>query len=554
MIRDFSRFRSMGFRRSCRMDFRRIIRPDFRLVASVCIISAVLLFAFCLPRELFGNVSYSTVVMDKNGELLGARIADDGQWRFPPSDTVPRKFGQALVEFEDRAFRWHPGVNPGAVCRALWQNIREGERVSGGSTITMQVIRMSRGKERNLWQKIIEAVLAVRLELRYSKDEILALYASYAPFGGNVVGLEAAAWRYFGRASSDLSWGEAATLAVLPNSPSLIHPGKNRDALFAKRNRLLEKMLHRNVIDSLSYSLACDEPLPEAPLPLPQFAPHLVEYCHSSARYQAVRTSVDISLQRKTEAVAQRWCDGFAKRGIGDLAYLVVDVKSGEVLSYGGNIGFGTGRDGSQVDVVRAGRSTGSVLKPILYAALLQDGDILPNMLMTDIPVNINGFSPQNFDRNFYGAVPASEALARSLNVPSVHSLRKYGFPKFYDLLKACGMTTLDKDASHYGLSLILGGAEGTLWDIVHIYAAMAAVMEAGGPSAASESGGVPRCDGGSWVGPDFPLRDRTALWYTFDALSEVNRPDEMDWRQISSLRKVFRRQVQATASGTAGR
>ncbi len=199
-------------------------------------------YILCLPRDLFKGTEYSTVVEDRNGELLGAHIAADGQWRFPPTDTVPERYSTALIEFEDRYFRYHPGVNPISMFRALVGNVKAGHVTSGGSTITMQVIRMSRGKERNIWQKIVESVLATRLELRCSKKRILAMYAAHAPFGGNVVGLEAAAWRYFGRPPSQLSWAEAATLAVLPNSPAGIHPGRNRDKLLEKRNRLLRKL------------------------------------------------------------------------------------------------------------------------------------------------------------------------------------------------------------------------------------------------------------------------------------------------------------------------
>ena len=187
-------------------------------------------YIFCLPRDLFEGTSWSPVVLDRNGELLGARTATDGQWRFPPGDSIPEKYEKALILFEDRWFRFHGGVNPVSVVRSAAANVRAGHVVSGGSTLTMQVIRMSRGRERTMWQKIVEAILATRLELRCSKDEILALYAAHAPFGGNVVGIEAASWRYFGRPAGELSWAEVATLAVLPNSPSSIRPGKNRES------------------------------------------------------------------------------------------------------------------------------------------------------------------------------------------------------------------------------------------------------------------------------------------------------------------------------------
>lgn len=494
-------------------------------------VAAALLTAylFCLPGDIFKNTCYSTVVTDRGGELLGARIASDGQWRFPPSDSVPRKFQTALIEFEDRWFAFHNGVNPVAIARAAVGNIRAGRVTSGGSTITMQVIRMSRGKERTIGQKLVEAILATRLELRYDKKEILALYASHAPFGGNVVGLEAASWRYFGRPPEELSWGEAATLAVLPNAPAEIHPGKNRERLLEKRNRLLKTLFDRGHLDSLDLALAYDEPLPTEPVALPQEARHLTEYYWKTSPGKRIRTTIDINLQRQVNAVADQWNDELAQSGISDLAAIVKDVRTGETLAYVGNANSGRKRPGGEVDIIRSPRSTGSILKPILYCALLQEGEMLPRTLIPDVPINLNGFSPQNFNRQFNGAVPASEALSRSLNVPSVIMLKKFGVPRFLDLLRACGMTTLRKSASHYGLSLILGGAEGTLGDITDIYAKMSLAYQ----TADTSDGGRDNTTNG------FRLTDKCALWWTFDALKEVNRPDEMDWRLVTSVKKV---------------
>lgn len=493
------------------------------------IIALLVAYYFCLPKDLFKGTSYSTVVTDRNGELLGARIASDGQWRFPPSDTVPEKFRTALIEFEDRWFAYHPGVNPVSIARAAAGNIKAGHVTSGGSTITMQVIRMSRGRERNIGQKIIEAILATRLELRCSKNEIIGLYASHAPFGGNVVGLEAASWRYFGRPPDELSWGEAATLAVLPNSPGEIHPGKNRTRLLEKRNRLLGSLYRHGHIDSLDFVLACDEPLPGEPVALPQEAHHLTEYYWKTSPGKRIKTAIDIHLQKQIQAVTDQWNNEFSQTGIHDLAAIVKDVRTGETLAYIGNANPDRKRPGGEVDIIRAPRSTGSILKPLLYCALLQDGEILPNTLLPDVPININGFSPQNFNRQFYGAVPASEALARSLNVPSVHLLRRFGVAKFLDILRKCGMTTLKGSASHYGLSLILGGAEGTLGDITSIYSKLSASYQSADTTHTSKGDRL----------HNFPLKDKCALWWTFDALKEVNRPDEIDWRLIGSIKKV---------------
>ena len=470
----------------------------------------------CLPRDLFKGTPYATVVTDRGGELLGARIAADGQWRFPPCDTVPERYATALIQFEDRHFRWHPGVDPLALVRALWSNLRQGHVVSGGSTITMQVVRMSRGKERTLWQKGAEAVLATRLEARLSKDEILALYASHAPFGGNVVGLDAAAWRYFGRPADELSWAESATLAVLPNAPSSIHPGKGRDRLLEKRNRLLERLHKKGIIDTSTLEGALEEPLPDAPYPLPNLARQYVAVQPPGVE---TRTGIDIDLQRQGEDATSRWSDELALGGIADLAAVILDIRTGETIAYVGNASPQRTRPGSEVDIAAAPRSTGSILKPFLYCAALQEGTILPRTLLKDTPVNLNGFAPQNFDLQFHGAVPAAEALARSLNVPAVHLLRAYGAPRLLEILREAGLSTLDRSASDYGLSLILGGGEGTLSDITGAYSGMVRRYE-----------GLPS---------ESPFKDRIALWYTFEALKEVNRPDEIDWKLIRSVRKA---------------
>jgi len=496
----------------------------------------VLAWLCCLPRELFRDVSYSTVVESAEGELLGARIAADEQWRFPPADTVPERYATALVQFEDRAFWWHPGVNPVALVRAAIANARAGHVVSGGSTLTMQVIRLSRQKERTLWQKAIEAVQATRLELRYSKKQILALYAAHAPYGGNVMGLEAASWRYFGRPPSELSWAEAATLAILPNAPGTLHLSRGREQLLAKRNRLLARLLAHGDIDTDTYEAALEEPLPGAPLPLPTLAPHYVNRCPQGQR---TRTSIRFQLQKAVSEAVDRRSSDLAAEGVADMAAVVIDNASGAVVAYIGNACMDRERPGVQVDVAASARSTGSILKPFLYAAALQEGVILPRTLLPDIPMNLGGFAPQNFDRQFYGAVPADEALARSLNVPAVYLLREYGVPKFHALLQEAGLSTLTEAPEHYGLSLILGGAEARLDEVTAAYAGMVRrYTRPFGPREDKKEG--PREDNH----PSLSYRatesgERISLWYTLEALKEVNRPDELDWRLIRSVRKA---------------
>ncbi|MEM9023369.1 MAG: transglycosylase domain-containing protein, partial [Bacteroidota bacterium] len=237
----------------------------YRWWLSGMVVALLVVYWHSLPDRLFENPT-CTVIEDREGVLLGARIAADGQWRFPHNVEVPPKLAQAIVQFEDRDFYGHPGISAKAFGRALKQNVQAGRVVSGGSTITMQVVRLMRGnRPRTVLEKCLEVVLATRLELRYSKEEILAFWASNAPFGGNVVGLDAAAWRYFGRSADQLSWSESATLAVLPNAPSLIYPGKNQERLRAKRNRLLQRLHEVQLLDSISLHLAQMEALPEKP-------------------------------------------------------------------------------------------------------------------------------------------------------------------------------------------------------------------------------------------------------------------------------------------------
>lgn len=243
----------------------------------------LLLWFFCLPRPLF-RTPYSLVLEDESGELLGARVAADGQWRFPPSDSLPDKYVAALVAYEDRRFWYHPGIDPAGLARALLRNISAGKTVQGGSTLSMQTIRLARNKRRrNFWNKAVEMFMATRLELAYSKREILQLYASQAPFGGNIVGIESACWRFLGKTPSRITWSEAALLAVLPKNPSQIHPGRNRDALLARRNRLLAHLRHIGKITPLECELAQEEPLPDRPRLLPDIASHFLDRCAGGA-------------------------------------------------------------------------------------------------------------------------------------------------------------------------------------------------------------------------------------------------------------------------------
>jgi penicillin-binding protein 1C len=513
-------------------------------------VGIIIWYTFSLPRTLF-KVPYSTVLEDQQDQLLGARIAADGQWRFPELDSVPEKFAQAIIEFEDHRFYRHPGVDPVSIGRALVQNLRNREIVSGASTLTMQVIRMSRGnRPRNLWQKLVETVLATRLELRDSKSEILALYASHAPFGGNVVGLEAASWRYFGKNPELLSWAETCMLAVLPNNPAMIHPGRNRQQLLAKRNRLLDRLREEGVIDEWTSELAQQEPLPLAPLPLPRVAPHLLERARLSAPagHSRHKISLDYHLQQQVNSIAERHLEELQNNGIHNLAILVAEVSSGAVKAYMGNVLSTGDENDAQVDLITAPRSTGSILKPFLYAEAQQAGVITPQTLLPDVPTTIGTYQPENFYDQYDGAVTAERSLVRSLNVPMVLLLRQYGLEKFHFQLQKWGLTTINRSPDHYGLTLILGGGEATLWDLTGAYANMGRVLNHFQP----QDGGYRASD---WrplhyllpaptyvdrLQPHPPVISAGACWLTFQAMEKVERPNTLgEWEYFQSNQPI---------------
>lgn len=509
----------------------------------------LLAYWFCLPRPLFDK-PHSFVLESEDGTLLGARIAADGQWRFPPVDSVPEKFATAIIAFEDKRFYRHPGVDPASLLRALRQNIRNRRIVSGGSTISMQVIRMARDNPpRTIFRKVLEMVQATRLELGFSKREILCYYASNAPFGGNVVGLEAAAWRYYGKPPNLLSWGEAAMLAVLPNSPALIHPGRNRTALENKRNRLLNKLMEAGVLDTLSCQLALEEPLPQAPHPLPDLAPHLLARAQQEQSAARIRTTLDIHLQSQlnnTLALHQR---RLRHNEIHNLAAFIMEVESGEVVAYAGNVVGAGASHAEAVDVITAPRSTGSILKPFLFARAVQEGEIFPQSLLRDVPTQLGGYRPENFNEDYDGLVSAERALIRSLNVPMIQLLSDYGLEKFHHHLKDIGLSTIHQPATHYGLPLVLGGAEGSLWELTNAYACMARMLR----HHYDYDGLYNPQDFREAVYTELPTDEMQpslqkqpeafsagAVWQTFQAMQQVERPNtEGEWQHFDSSRRI---------------
>lgn len=505
------------------------------------------MYYFCLPKALFKDPT-ATVITGANNELLGAQIAKDGQWRFPYNDSIPEKFKTCIIQFEDEYFFKHPGFNPISIFKALRDNIRSKHIKRGGSTITQQVIRLSRkGQKRTYFEKLKELILATRLELKETKARILAYYSSNAPFGGNVIGLDAASWRYFNRKASDLSWAESATLAVLPNAPSLIYPGKNQEQLLEKRNRLLKKLLENAIIDTLTYKLSIAEGLPQKPYPLPQIAPHLLQKVSKLHHGKYVQTTLNSKLQEQTNFVVKTHYNQLHQNEIYNIAVLVLDIKTRQVLAYVGNSPTDNAHQKS-VDIIDKPRSTGSILKPFLYTAMLDSGDLLPNTLVADTPSQFGSYNPENFDKTYDGAVSASRALSKSLNVPAVRMLQNFGLDRFYHYLKYLNLKDLKYNANHYGLSLILGGAESNLWDLCKSYAALSSTLNHFSETS-SEYFSNEFCEPTFLASKtiDFgkktkekTLFDAGSIYLTYQSLKDVNRPEsDENWEFFDGSKQI---------------
>lgn len=515
-----------GLKKSCAIDF--VSRHKWAFVVSLIFsfFLACFLFHFlCMPKVLFDKPT-STVLLDSRGDLLAARIADDEQWRFPVVDSVDQRFVSAILNYEDRRFYSHFGVDLLSVARALKKNIQAGRVVEGASTLTMQVARMARGNQpRTMANKLIEVLWALDIEMTYSKEEILKLYLSNAPFGGNIVGVNAASWRYFQRDLSRLSWSELSTLAVLPNSPSLIHLGKNRSALKNKRDHLLRILHEQKILSDDELLLSLEEPLPEKPYPLPNRTPHLIDFKSKKEKGKQIRSSINKQIQIMSQRLANEYNERYHHSNhVDNIAVLVLDVQTGEPIVYVGNT-TNSFVEAPQVDIIQSERSPGSTLKPFLYAAMISNGVITPKRLIADTPLSINGFTPHNFNKNFSGAVQADEAIIQSLNVPLVRMLSLYTVGRFMEDLKWLGMKSLRYDEEYYGASLILGGAEVSLWDLCQMYRCLAYNLKEDCDS--SEVKGQRRIS-------------RAATWFAFEAMSKLNRPEEeSEWRHFSSMKNI---------------
>jgi penicillin-binding protein 1C len=448
------------------------VRKKLKILFWISLGVFAIYMAIPFPKN-FMKIQYSKIIRDEHGKNLRVFLSNQEQWCFPPEDSIliPDKLESAVLTFEDNYFRWHPGINPVLVFKAARLNFRKGKVVSGASTITMQVARIRGRHHRNWGNKFLEMFQALKIELHYSKKSILKLYLDHAPYGSNIIGYRAASARYFRKAPNELSWAEASLLAVLPNAPSLVSPLSNPEVLTNKRNVLLKKLLEKKKIDSTTYGLSVAEPIPQREFPFEIMAGHLTQRLKSqNSTNSIITTTLDYRIQKHLEYRIRQYSLSLRQQGIKNVAVLVVETQTGKVKAYVGSQDFFDKEGLGQVDGIMARRSSGSILKPFLYALSMDEGIILPQTQVTDIPSYFDAFTPNNADEKYNGVILSKEALVRSLNIPAVRLLNTYGVTKFYSFLTHAGISTLFRQPDDYGLPLILGGAEVTVWDMATLY------------------------------------------------------------------------------------
>ena len=519
----------------------RYVRAAFLGFVGLFLGFLVLNWVFPLPDR----IEYSTVVTDNKGEVIHAFLTHDQQWRMKTDLTeISPLLRKTIIEKEDKYFYYHPGVNPVAMLRALGRNILSLRRTSGASTITMQVARELEPRRRTYWNKLVEVFRAFQLEWKYSKDQILQLYLNKAPYGGNIQGVKSASLLYFSKNPDHLSLAEITALSVIPNRPSTLVMGKHNDLIVAERNKWLRRWAKEGVFTLKEIEDALAEPLMASRGVVPDLVPQLALKLKKSGR-DVIHTTIDLNTQLKIEKLVKDYSRSLALNNIRNAAVIVLDNQTHRVVSYIGSADFHDSADGGQVNGAASIRQPGSTLKPLLYGLCIDAGLLTPKMTIADVPVNFDGYAPENYDQKFNGYVTMDYALGHSLNIPAVKSLKALGKDVLIRKLAACGFQQVDKDRNKLGLSMILGGCGATLEEMTGLYSIFA--------------------NDGSWVRPVYttddtvtaPLRNAwrpgvggapggqrilspAATFMINDILSRVTRPDfPVNWTSTVHLPKI---------------
>ena len=492
--------------------------------AGVCLLGSLMGFvlflvldwAFPFPVHQLESPA-SVMVRDRSGKSLRAFLARDDKWHFPVrlSEVAP-ELTEAIIASEDRWFYWHVGINPLAVLRAAWVNWKTGRIVSGASTIPMQIARLVEPKPRTWWSKLEEAFRALQLEWHFSKEKLLESYLNLVPYGSNRQGVGAAAFFYFGKSPAQLSLGEAALLTVIPRSPSRYDPTRNPSTALKVRNSGLRQLESRGTFGRLSIADALRHPIPTRVRRTPFRAPHFTEYVvNQMSGSSHLLTTLDWRLQKIAEQQVAARIPSLRREGIGNAAVVIIENGTRELRAMVGSAGFFESDYQGQVNGTRARRSPGSTLKPFLYALAMDEGQILPESYLLDIPTDFSGYVAENYDGEYRGRVTVRESLVHSLNAPAVRLLARVGLSDFFQLLKDGGLSTLDRPSAEYGLPIVLGACEVTLLELTNLYASL---RQGGIYTPVRILAGAP--------GRQTRLFSREAAYLVSRTLTELRRPD----------------------------
>ena len=456
-------------------NFKNIVWIIESRASSLLYVSLILLLALDLFFPLPEQKEFSKVIYAKNGSLLSAYLTRDSKWRMKSSiDEVTPDLLTAIIEKEDKWFYWHFGINPIAVTRALLQNVSSGTRVSGASTITMQLARMLEPSSRTYGKKFLEMLRAFQLELHYSKQEILEMYLSLLPYGGNIEGIKSASYVYFNRPPDKLSLSQSILLAVIPNDPNSFRLDKDAAKAVKMRNLWIKKYDANNIFIKRDLIDAINEPVSVSRYQVKNEAPHFSNYIAQHFSGDNIRTSLDFQIQKTAERLLSNYVNRVKSKNVSNGSLIIIDNKTNSVVGYCGSADFNDVASSGQVNGVLALRSPGSTLKPALYTLAFDNGILTPEMRLLDTPTDINGYEPENYDQKFNGEVSAKYALVNSLNIPAVRLLQNIGLEKFISFLSKSGFSDIEKQKRELGLSVILGGCGIRLEQLAKLFAALA--------------------------------------------------------------------------------
>jgi penicillin-binding protein 1C len=500
----------------------------------IAIIAAAGLFLlFLLLNWLFplpDRIDYSTIITDDKGEVIHAFLTRDQQWRMKTElKEISPLLRKTIVEKEDKYFYYHVGINPLAVFRAIGRNILSRRRTSGASTITMQVARALEPKKRTYWNKIREMFRALQLEWKYSKDEILQLYLNKVPYGGNIQGVKSASILYFGKNPDHLSLAEITALSIIPNRPSSLVMGRNNDRIVEERNKWLRRWAKEKVFTGQEIADALAEPLTAKRGVVPGYIPQLAQKLRKRGG-PIVHSTIQLNMQLKLEKLVKDYSRTLALKNIRNAAVIVLDNRTHRVVSYVGSADFHDSSDGGQVNGAAAIRQPGSTLKPLLYGLCIDGGLLTPKRMITDVPVNYQGYAPENYDRRFNGYVTMEYALEHSLNIPAVKSLKALGKDQLIQKLTDCDFRQVERDRKKLGLSMILGGCGATLEELTGLYSIFSNEGRYVRPVYATTDS----------LAPGKKILSPAAAFMIDEILSKVNRPDfPLNWESTVHLPKI---------------